>query len=424
MTEEGRNRAEGSELDRRATALDLQRQDERRRALRALLAEPLLTATGAPAEMLLVRQHADWLREWLGRNCGWTLQLDVELARLRKTPADLEDGTRAARDPLSGVPFSRRRYVLLCLALAVLERADRQTTLGKVAKEVLGAAAAEPAFAAASMVFDLESRDMRRDLVHVVRWLIGRRVLVRVHGNEEHFITRGGDVLYNVNRAALGAMIAVRRGPSTITAGTFEERIAAMMEEIPADSEETRNRRVRFSLMRRLLDDPIVYYRDLSPVEREYLTSQRPHLLRQVQEATGLIGEVRSEGIAAVDPEGELTDEAMPMEGTEGHLTLLLAEFLAAQARRHPGEVVPATAVVQQVVRLQRQHGEQWRRAATQAGAEVKLAEDAFGRLEALRLIRRTPDGVLPLPAIGRYRVVAPTVGARGRREPRQGSLL
>ncbi|HEY2731535.1 MAG TPA: TIGR02678 family protein [Polyangia bacterium] len=410
---------------RRTTALDQQIVAERRRGLRALLAEPLLTATGSPAEMVLVRRHADWLREWLARNCGWTLQIDVEVARLRKTPGDLTDGTRAARDPTSGAAFSRRRYVLLCLALAVLERADRQTTLGNVAKEILGAAASEPAFETASLSFDFDTRDMRRDLVHVVRWLLERRVLVRVHGTEEHFISGGGDVLYNVNRPVLACVLAVRRGPSTISAGTFEDRLAAMVEEAPAESEDARNRRARFALMRRLLDDPVLYYAELSATEREYLTSQRPHLLRQVEEATGLVGEVRAEGIAAVDPEGELTDEAMPMEGTEGHLTLLLAEFLAGHARRSPGQAVPMTAVVQHVSRLQRQHAVHWRRAATQAGAEVTMAHDAVRRLEALRLVRRTPDAVTPLPAIGRYRAIAPTVGvARERREPKQGSLL
>ncbi len=411
--------------ERRITAADLQRRAERRRALRALLAEPLLTAERAPEELLLVRRHADWLREWLGRNCGWTLHIDVELARLRKAPADLADGTRAACDPGSGLPFSRRRYVILCLALAVLERADRQTTLGNVAGEILSAATAEPAFGAAGMAFDLESRDLRRDLVHVVRWLLERRVLARIHGTEEHFVSRGGDVLYNVSRAALGAIMAVRRGPSTVPPGPFDERLAALIEEQPAESEDAQNRRLRFSLMRRLLDDPVVYYRDLGAEEREYLTSQRPHLLRQVQEATGLVGEVRQEGIAAVDPDGELTDVAMPTEGTEGHLTLLVAELLATQARRHPDLPVSTTAVVAHVVGLQREHGEHWRRAATLPGAEVTLAEDALGRLEGLRLVQRNADGVLPLAAIGRYRIGATTVsGARAMRSPGQGSLL
>src|SRR5450432_3329663 len=153
---------------------------ERQQAMRALLAKPLLVAVGADAEaMARVRVHADWLRDWLGRNCGWTLQIEPELARMRKTPGDLGDTTRAARDKTSGLPFSRRRYALLCLALAALERADRQTTLGNVAQAVLAAIAGEPAFGAAGLTFELEGREARRDLVHVVRLLLELRVLVR-----------------------------------------------------------------------------------------------------------------------------------------------------------------------------------------------------------------------------------------------------
>src|SRR5947207_3324912 len=95
--------------------------EERRRALRALVQHSLLSAAGPLSiEFGLVRRHAAWLRDWLARYPGWSLHIDSEMARLRKTPADLNDSTRPAREPNSGLPFSRRRYVVLCLALAAL----------------------------------------------------------------------------------------------------------------------------------------------------------------------------------------------------------------------------------------------------------------------------------------------------------------
>ena len=36
--------------------------------------------------------------------------------------------------------FTRRRYVLLCLVLVVLERSDRQISLGRLAEEIVLAA--------------------------------------------------------------------------------------------------------------------------------------------------------------------------------------------------------------------------------------------------------------------------------------------
>jgi hypothetical protein len=41
------------------------------------------------------------------------------------------------------------------------------------------------------------------------------------------------------------------------------------------------------------------------------------------------------------------------------------------------------------------------------AGTEIRLAEEAVFRLRALRLIAVTADGVVPLPASGRYRAPA-----------------
>src|SRR5262249_2739288 len=67
---------------------------ERRRALRALLRNPLLPAVGETAkEYNLVRKHSVWLKFWLDKFPAWDLHLDKEVARLRKVPADLLDET-------------------------------------------------------------------------------------------------------------------------------------------------------------------------------------------------------------------------------------------------------------------------------------------------------------------------------------------
>lgn len=391
---------------RLADELDQATLHERRGALRALLKSPLLTAD-APG-FVLVRRHAGWLREWLARNAGWTLQVSSELARLRKTPADLADDTRPAVDPRSKTPFSRRRYVLLCLALAALEAADRQTTLGWLAEKVLSFAAADPELAAAGLEFDMSSRDQRRDLVQVVRLLLELRVLARLDGDEALYVNDDRrDALYNVHRPALAAVLNVRRGPSTVDAEDFEERLAAIVEEPAPDTDEARNRRLRSRLTRRLVDDPVMEYAELGDDELAYLRSQRAFLVGRVQEATGLVPEVRQEGIAMVDERGDLTDLGMPEEGTDGHLTLLLAEYLAAAGN---GAAVGWTALERRTAELVEEHQSVWRRDVTEPGAEKRLAEQAVERLEALRLVRRTADGVEPRPALSRYALDEPQV--------------
>lgn len=381
---------------------------ERRRACRALLQRPLLTADGpSAAEYTLVRRHAKWLREWFARNPGWSLLIDAEVARLRKMPSRLDDGSRPARDASSSSAFTRRRYMILCLALAALERSDRQITLGNLAKNIESLAASDHALVDAGLVMNLDSSEHRKDLVQAVRLLMTLRVLVRIHGDEQQYLTHHGDVLYNIQRPVLVAMLCVRRPPSMIDATDLEGRLAALTDEIVPETDDGRNRKIRSELTRRLLEDPVVYFDDLSPDQKAYLQSQRAMLVRQVEEATGLIAEIRREGIAMADEGGELTDIGIPEEGTDGHLLLLLADFLAGHARGRPGVPVGWPEIEHHTKDLIARFSRYWRRDASDPGAEIRYTTLAVERLIALGLAKKMADGILPLPAVGRYAVGA-----------------
>ncbi|HZC15041.1 MAG TPA: TIGR02678 family protein [Thermoleophilaceae bacterium] len=265
-----------------ADALAATRTEEIRRAARALLGRPLLRATGPDAEdFTLVRRHAAELREWFSRNTGWRLVADPEVARLLKTAPATDDPTYPARDVKSKSPFTRRRYVLACLALAVLERADAQITLGRLAEQVV-LAAADPELVEAGVSFGLTHRDERTDLVAVVRLLLDLGVLARVAGDEDAYVKDTEDALYDVQRRVLVTLLATRRGPSTITATAFADQLRALTADLTPDTEDTRNQAMRHELTRR------------------------------ISELTGLVPEVRAEGIAMVDPADDLTDIRRP----------------------------------------------------------------------------------------------------------------
>jgi uncharacterized protein (TIGR02678 family) len=339
---------------------------------------------------------------------GWSLQVDAALARLRKVPGDLADGSRAALVE-SGGAFSRRRYVLLCLALAALERADAQITLGRLADRVL-ALAGDPALVRAGIAFSLESRDERKDLVMTTRLLIDLHVLTRVAGDEQSFVTATGDALYDVDRRVLASLLTATRGPSMVRSDEFEERLRAVTEELVPDTDEGRHRATRQRLARRLLDDPVVYLEDLGPAEREYLASQRHFVLKKLADATGLEPESRAEGMALLDPAGDATDLAMPEEGTDGHATLLVAEHLA----RRPGERVTLAELEALMARLASEHRGRWRKDTAAPGAEVTLCRQAVDRLAALGLIHRRDGAVEARPALARFAYAKPAA-----REPR-----
>lgn len=385
-----------------ASALEETVRAERRRACRALLARPLLVAGGRDdADFRLVRKHATHLRDWFETNTGWWLSVDVAVARLRKRVADT-DGTRGITE--GGTLFTRRRYVLLCTALAVLERSAVQTTLGALAAEVVSALGDER-FAGAGVEFALEGRDQRSDLAAAVRLLLDLGVLRRVDGDEQRFVDGSGDVLYDVERRALGRVLATAVAPSVVAADTFETRLTAITEAAPVDTDDARNRALRRSLTRRLLDDPVLYIAELTDDERAYLTSQRRFLTDRIEEATGLVAEARAEGIAMVDPDDRLTDLRMPERGTAGHVALLVAEALGTES------VLGRAAVTAIVARAQKTHASHWSRAAVEQPA-AHLAAAALDRLTALRLVRIEGEDVIALPAIRRYRVGAARVGA------------
>lgn len=406
-----------------------QAQDEFRRALRALLMRPLMAASHE--DFPAVRRQAERLRDWFAREAGWPLHVERDGARLFKRPADLADATRGLPD------YDRRRYVLLCLACAVLERADAQITL-QLLGERLMELAGEAALASRGFAFTLRSASERRDLVRVCRTLLEYGVLQRVAGDEEHFINDSGgggpsDALYDVQRRMLAGMLAAVRGPSTwateVAPVAFEDRLQSLVAQQEADGEQGRRDALRHQLTRRLLDDPVLYTATLEADMQAYFVNQRGPLASRLCEATGLTPEQRAEGLALCDEGGQLTDVSMPAEGTEAHATLLVAEHLANGLRRDANAVFTDAAVAAFLRGAVDQYGKYWRKSAREPGAEVELAGIALDKLHRLQLISRSgthagghdsSTGELrPLAAIARFAIGSTEIQAPA---PRKGA--
>lgn len=129
-------------------------------------------------------------------------------------------------------------------------------------------------------------------------------------------------------------------------------------------------------------------------------------------EATGLVAEQRAEGLALTDETGSLTDVAMPAEGTDAHVTLLVAEYLAARSRGREGHgigtadafaCVPEQEIVNFVRQTKERYGRYWRKSAREPGAESELAGIAAERLEKLQLVERNTGSIRARPALARF---------------------
>ncbi|MGH3295051.1 MAG: DUF2398 family protein, partial [Trebonia sp.] len=99
-----------------------------------------------------------------------------------------------------------------------------------------------------------------------------------------------------------------------------------------------------------------------------------------------------------------------------GHVTLLVAEYLAARAR------APRAELLAFVRRAAQAYASYWRKGVTDPGAETGLLEVALEKLAALRLIEAdtevTRDGTATVirgcPAIARYALAEPTIREPG----------
>jgi uncharacterized protein (TIGR02678 family) len=265
--------------------------------------------------------------------------------------------------------------------------------------------------------FKLQAPHERRELVAVCRHLLDLGVLVRVAGEEDGFVHHAAeaaehlhDALYDVQRRVLAGILAAVRGPSTWATdeapNDIEQRLQALTAEHVPDSDEGRRTATRRDLSRRLLDDSVIYADSLDANTRAYFLNQRGPMAARLSEATGLLAEQRAEGLALTDETGALTDISMPAEGTEAHVTLLVADYLSGTLQSGTENADRATTeseIVGFIEEARLRYGRYWRRSAREPGTQRELAQLALERLRKLRLIAMSPDGVRPLPAISRF---------------------
>ncbi|ACY15392.1 TIGR02678 family protein [Haliangium ochraceum] len=383
-----------------ATKLEDMERAERTAALRYLLRHPLVCASDAADMFATIVRHRNWLTRWFLDQPSWKLVVEPKdgFARLHKVPARV-DGTRPARSVSAGkLPFDRRRYVLLCLTLAALEEAGSQITLARLADIVAGLSADEPDIED----FDTDRYGDRCAFVDALRWLVAHRVLRMRDGDESGYARSGaGDALYDVDDRLLGQLLAAPRPPS------MTERPDDLLAEQYPETDDGIRQRARHLVFRLLLDEPVVYYDELPPDALSWLTHSRGMVYARLQEDVGMRVERRREGLAAVDPEGDVSDVLFPDGGsTVKHAALLLAEWLT-RALRAGAEVVSDDAINAQVVALTAEHGKRgrWSKQFLDAGDDgaLRLAAEAMALLAGFRLVARVTDGWRPLPAIARF---------------------
>ncbi|MFE3263600.1 TIGR02678 family protein [Streptomyces sp. NPDC059215] len=425
-----------------ANQLAAAEREEVARAIRLLLARPLLTEGTDPAGFELVRRRRESLAQWFDYTCGWSLVVEsrrgyARLAKVRANP----DSSRPARRLRSGrAAFDRRRYVLLCVSAAELLSMP-MTTIGMLADRVVQATAAERALGA----FDPVHRQERMAFVDVLKLLESYDVLRTVDGTTESYVESvEAKVLYRVDTTLLMRLPAAPVGasrlavPRDVVPSRFEDLLAGLVRErrygrVAADevgeeshsesatTDAQRNLRLRHAVLRRLFDDPVLYRSDLAEDELAYVSSLTGRqILRRSVEQAGFLLEERSEGYLLVDPDGLATDVRFPDDTSTARVAalLLLEPLCAAPVGMLPEQLAEAGADL--LRRFPR-----WAKAYQSQDGAVRLSEDAVGVLYDVGLARKAGGRVVARPAAYRYRLTETTsTDPEGRhRQVPDGSL-
>jgi uncharacterized protein (TIGR02678 family) len=391
----------GSQLDRVEA-------EETSRAIRLLLAHPLLTVSGDPTGFDLVRRRRDALARWFEEHCGWRLVVEARdgYARLLKIRPEIDATRPLRRDRSTRAPFDRRRYTLLAIVCAEL-LATPVTTIGLLADRVAHATAAEPDIES----FQTSRRPERAAFVDALKLLERAGALRALDGTAESYLDSDtAKVLYQVDTTLLLRLLAAPHAPSTVdlddlAALTREPRYGAAPDggEV-ADAQ--RNLWLRHSITRALLDDPVVYRDELTEAQLGYLASPTGRrLVRQAAEQAGFVFEERAEGYLLVDPDGVATDQRFPDDASHPKIAaLVLLDDLVSAG----GPVLDAHLAGRAVALLERFPS--WAKTYRSEDGAARLAADAVDVLCAFKLAARENGAVSARPAAARFAVATPVV--------------
>jgi uncharacterized protein (TIGR02678 family) len=381
-------------IERPAPAVDLAAIAERRRAVRALLRHPLLHGEGPHAEdFRLVRRHRAELERIFADGLGYRLVVEPGAARLMKAGLG-RDATRPLRRR-SGAPFTPRMYALFCLTVAALSRAKGQLLVDELVAQVRSTAAD------AEIEIDLDAIADRRALHAALAALVEVGVLHERDGDLEHWAERRTASLLDVRRERLALLVSA----SLSGASSPDDLLDAAALPSAAGG-------ARVVVRRRLVENPVLSVDRLTGEQAEWWSRSRNREREWFVDTVGLDLELRAEGALAVDPEGELTDEAFPAGGSARHLALLLLERLVASlreaARQSPvAERVWRSVALAEVVATAHSIVAEWApglRKDHREDPDAALAE-AQSVLVGMGLVRPADDGWLIHAAAARYAV-------------------
>ncbi|GAA2777330.1 TIGR02678 family protein [Saccharopolyspora taberi] len=348
------------------------------RCARVLLRRPLLRPGAPDGDLLpmIYRQRAV-LQDLFSALLGYRLVVERRFARLYKAGPG-EDATRGETS------LSPRGYAYFALTLAALTGIGRQVLLSRLVSDVRAAAVE----AEVAIVDDPADR---RALTAALRHLVSLGVITETEGTVSA-TDSAAEALITIDTDLLGQLVA---GPLAEADGP-DELVSLAAGAGP--------RSVEHAVRRRLVEDPVVLYRDLPDEHAGWLLKHLAEESRLMERFFGLVTEARAEGVVVTDPEDYLTDVAFPGPGTVARVALLALPELLDRGEpretdgRHP---VSAEDISEVCAELVESYPAAWSRQATEDHEELVRAVRTL--LHRLGILRADGDGWLVSPAAHRW---------------------
>ena len=360
------------------------------RCARVLLRRPLLRPGAPDGDLLpmIYRQRAV-LQDLFSSLLGYRLVVERRFARLYKA-GPVDDATRGEGS------LSPRGYAYFALTLAALTGIGRQVLLSRLVSDVRAAAAE----AGIGIVDDPADR---RALTAALRHLVALGVITETEGTVSA-TDSAAEALITIDTDLLGQLVA---GPLAEAEGP---------DELVSLAAATGPRSIEHAVRRRLVEDPVVLYRDLPDEHAEWLLKHLANESRLMERFFGLVTESRAEGLVVTDPEDYLTDVAFPGPGTVARIALLALPALLDRGEprdsdgRHPVSTEDISAVCSELVES---YPAAWSRQATEDHCD--LVRSVCTLLHRLGILRADGAGWLVSPAAHRWLPQPDATPAAGR---------
>ncbi len=353
--------------------------DARQMAARHLLQHPFTCRELYPDTFAVIRRHEQDLDRWFTQRLGYRLHVSSFTARLFKT-------TIVPHRPVLPAPtssnraMSQRECTLLTLILAAVAAGPRVISLRDLIDDVRTAAAD------AEVTLSNEPVE-RRAFIVALKWMIQAGMATELHEHIDRYEQDAeADAILEIDPDRVGLLPL----PALGRAETADELL------------DRSDRRVmmRQWIRAQLVENTVVYRTDL--VEHEWT-----ELRRRIGEEMALLDqmfdlrvETRAEGVAAIDPTGQLSDRSFPSSGTLGHAALMFIDWMMNQSQV---EVTMNEAQAGFALMAER-HSRHWSK--TKTAQLPSFLNEVIALLLDLRLLMINGDTLVLLPAAARYNLV------------------